>query len=173
MSDWPIPTPQPQPPAPPRRHRRRGIIAAAAIAVAVSAGAYGVAHAWEAHHRWSMRDGIPVQLIEHRIDSALRKADATDDQVGRVNTIIEAAARDIEPLRAEMAGTRAQAVSLLTAPQIDRAAIDHLRTERAGTMDRISQRVTTALADAAEVLTPAQREKLAHVVADMHDHQPD
>ncbi len=170
MSDQPIPTS----PHPPHAHsRRRRMLIAAVAGTAVLAGAFGVAHAWEAHHHWSMRDGIPVQLVEHRVDHVLGKVDATPDQKSRVNAIIEAAAHDIDPLRLQMAGTRDQAVALLEAPQIDRAAIEQLRVQRIATMDKITQRLSAAIEDAADVLTPEQRQKLGHDLAEMHQqHEP-
>jgi Spy/CpxP family protein refolding chaperone len=171
MSDRPIPT-APQPPR--ALSRRRRMMIAAVTGTAVLAGAFGVAHAWEANHRWSMRDGIPVQLVEHRVDHVLDKADATADQKSRVNAIIEAAARDIDPLRLQIAGSRDQAVALLEAPKIDRAAIEQLRVQRVATMDKITQRLTAAIADAADVLTPEQRQKLGHDLAEMRQqHEPD
>lgn len=173
MSDWPNPTPTTA--QPPRVHgRRRRLLIAAVAATAVLAGAFGVAHAWEAHHRWSMRDGIPVQLVEHRVDHVLDKVDATPDQKSRVNAIIEAAAHDIDPLRLQMAGTRDQAVALLEASQIDRAAIEQLRVQRVATMDKITQRLSAAIEDAADVLTPEQRAKLGRELVDIQQkHEPD
>ena len=156
-----------------RRRGRRLLVGGVAV-LALLLGAAGAARAWEGHHHgmWSMRDGIPVTQVEHHIDHMLQKADATPDQVARVNAIVEAAAHDIDPLRAQMSGTRAQAVALLEAPQIDRGAIEHLRAERVATMDQVSQRLAKAVADAAEVLTPEQRAKLGHVFAEFGQHEP-
>jgi Spy/CpxP family protein refolding chaperone len=54
-----------------------------------------------------------------------------------------------------------RAHQLLTAPAIDRAALEELRVQQMQQMDLISKRILVAVADAAEVLTPAQRAKLA------------
>jgi Spy/CpxP family protein refolding chaperone len=40
---------------------------------------------------------------------------------------------------------------------VDRAALETLRVEQMHQMDMVSKRVVTALADAAEVMTPEQR----------------
>ena len=70
-------------------------------------------------------------------------------------------ARDIAPLRGKMKEARTQGIELMAAPTLDRAAIEKLRTEQIALADISSKRVTQALADAAEVLTPDQRRKLA------------
>jgi Spy/CpxP family protein refolding chaperone len=52
-------------------------------------------------------------------------------------------------------------MQLLSQPQIDRGALEALRAKQSRAMDEISRRLTQSLADAAEVLTPEQRGKLA------------
>ena len=108
---------------------------------------------------------MPVDRIEHRADHMLKQVNATPEQQAKIHTIIEAAAKDIDPIRKSMAGTRAEMRTLLTAPQIDRTAIETLRAKRVAGMDQVSQRMTKALADAADVLTPDQRQKLATIEA--------
>jgi Spy/CpxP family protein refolding chaperone len=56
---------------------------------------------------------------------------------------------------------RAKAIALMSAPTIDRAAIETLRVEQIGLADTASKRIAQALADTAEVLSPEQRVKLA------------
>jgi Spy/CpxP family protein refolding chaperone len=56
---------------------------------------------------------------------------------------------------------RQQAIDLMGAETVDRAAIENLRAEQFALMDASSKRLTQALADAADVLTVAQRKKLA------------
>jgi Spy/CpxP family protein refolding chaperone len=46
------------------------------------------------------------------------------------------------------------------APEIDREAAERLRAEKIETIDRASRRMTDALIEAAEVLTPEQRAAL-------------
>jgi DNA-binding response OmpR family regulator len=47
------------------------------------------------------------------------------------------------------------------APTIDRARLEALRVDQMQLADQASQRITAALVEAAEVLTPAQRADLA------------
>jgi Spy/CpxP family protein refolding chaperone len=56
---------------------------------------------------------------------------------------------------------RARGLSLLTAPSVDRSAIERLRVEQMGLADTASKRIAQALADASDVLTPEQRRKVA------------
>lgn len=157
--------------APAPRNRRRWLIAGAA-AVALLAGA-GTTHAWaQRHHQggWSMDQGVPVERIERRVDRMLFEVDATADQKAKVHAIIEAAAKEIDPIRKSMSGTREQIRALLSAPQIDRAAVEAIRSRRIAAMDQISQHVTKAMEDAADVLTPEQRQKLATLDADRETH---
>ena len=59
----------------------------------------------------------------------------------------------------------------LGARQLNRAAaIEALRARRIAAMDQISRRVTTAMEDAANVLTPDQRVKLAAIDAEHGQH---
>jgi Spy/CpxP family protein refolding chaperone len=57
----------------------------------------------------------------------------------------------------------------LTAPSIDRSAIERLRAEQMGLADTASKRIAQAVADASEVLNPDQRRKVADFVAAFHD----
>ena len=49
----------------------------------------------------------------------------------------------------------------MTAPTIDRTAIERLRAEQIALAETASKRIAQALADAAEVLNPEQRKKVA------------
>jgi Spy/CpxP family protein refolding chaperone len=52
-------------------------------------------------------------------------------------------------------------LQLLAAPTIDRAAIERIRVEQMQLAETATRRMTQALVDAAEVLNPEQRAKLA------------
>ena len=76
--------------------------------------------------------------------------------------IFVSAANDLMPIRAEIIETRqaGELIGLLTAPTVDRAAIEAFRVEKMDIADRASRRVAQALGEAAEVLTPEQRVEL-------------
>ena len=106
----------------------------------------------------------PAQ-IDDRIDRMTKhmaiELDATADQQAKIASIAKAAVADLRPLREKAQAARSQAVALLTAPTIDRTAIERLRAEQIGLAETASKRIAQALADAAEVLNPEQRRKVA------------
>ena len=119
------------------------------------------------HHTGFMGGSGPIDpaRMDERIERGLKhfavEADATPDQTQKLTAIAKAAARDLLPMREKMQGARKQAVELMTGATIDRAQIEKMRTEKLSDMDAISKRISQALGDAAEVLTPEQRKKLA------------
>jgi Spy/CpxP family protein refolding chaperone len=89
------------------------------------------------------------------------EVDATPEQKDKLTTIAKGAARDLAPMTGKLKQARQQAIDLMGAETVDRAALENLRAEQFALMDASSKRLTQALADAADVLTVAQRKKLA------------
>jgi Spy/CpxP family protein refolding chaperone len=163
------------------RRGRRGTFLIALVAVALVAGitgnllskAFGQGDSWH-HISWHHRGGVfgeplsPAQ-IDDRIDRMTKhmaiELDATTDQQVKIANIAKAAVADLRPLREKAQAARTQAVALLTAPTIDRSAIERLRAEQIGLAETASKRIAQALADAAEVLSPEQRRKVADWMA--------
>ena len=110
----------------------------------------------------------PAQ-IDDRIDRMTKhmaiELDATADQQVKIASIAKAAIGDLRPLREKAQAARTQAVTLLTAPTIDHAAIERLRAEQIVLAETASKRIAQALTDAAEVLNPEQRRKVADWIA--------
>ena len=108
--------------------------------------------------------GFDPARAEERADRMIRhisvEVDATAEQQEKLRGIVKNAVKDMVPMREKMFAARQQARDLLLGQNIDRAAIEKLRTEQIGTADALSKRFTQAAADAAEVLTPEQRRKL-------------
>jgi Spy/CpxP family protein refolding chaperone len=150
---------------------RRGTLAIALIAVALVAGAtgnllssaFGQGFGWRPGG-WHAGAMTPAQL-DDRIDRMTKhmaiELDATADQQGRIAAIAKAAVADLRPLRERAQAARAQGLALLTSPNIDRSAIERLRAEQIGLAETASKRIAQGLADAAEVLNPDQRKKVA------------
>jgi len=180
MSDQLSPTEKPAP-AP----RRRGVLFIAAIAVgaalagavattAISASGFGPRHGFgpgfgmghgfgPGHWRQGGIMNVDPAVIEDRADRAIRhlaiELDATPDQQEKLRGIAKAAVKDLAPMREKVQSAQ-RARALLTQQSIDRAAVEALRAEQIALADAASKRVTQALIDAAEVLTPEQRRKI-------------
>ncbi|WEX74563.1 Spy/CpxP family protein refolding chaperone [Sinorhizobium numidicum] len=99
-------------------------------------------------------------FMEHRIGSVLDEIDATSEQEDKLWEIIDNARAEMRPTFRDFRETREEVIELLGAPTVDRAAAEKLRSERIAAIDEASRKMTTALLDAAEVLTPEQRAKL-------------
>src|SRR6266705_3654657 len=152
---------------------RRGFFKRAAIAtliggiaagIGIKAFALGDGHGgW---HRGGFAAGpLDPAAVEEHLERMLKhlyvEIDATDEQKQRLAPIVKQAAKDLLPLRERMRDARRKALELLTQDSIDRAAIETLRAEQLQLAEQASTRIAQALADAAEVLTPAQRKELA------------
>lgn len=102
-----------------------------------------------------------AQAIDHRISRLIKAVDGTPEQKDRLLKLAQAAMADMQPLRAQHLAARKKGMELLAASSIDRNTLERLRQEQITLADSMSKRVVQHMADAAEVLTPAQRSKLA------------
>jgi Spy/CpxP family protein refolding chaperone len=168
---------QANPPPKRRWFGGRGALVAALLAVGLLAGvtgnvlpkAFGQGFPWQ-HRGWGMGGGFmggpltPAQ-IDDRIDRMTKhmaiELDATADQQAKIAGIAKSAVADLRAMREKAQAARTQAVTLLTAPTIDRTAIERLRAEQIALADTASKRIAQALADASEVLNPEQRKKVS------------
>jgi periplasmic protein CpxP/Spy len=112
-----------------------------------------------------MAGSFDPAAMDERLERMLKhlyvEIDATEAQKQKLGPILKQAASDLLPLRAKMQAARIEATQLLTRDSIDRAALETLRAEQLQQAEAASKRISQALADAAEVLTPAQRKQLA------------
>ena len=151
---------------------RRSWLGVAALAV-LGLGAAGLAtaspgwlgrHGFGHHgpHAWAEED------IRFAVGWMLREVDASDEQVARVSEIATVAAADLRTLHEAHRARREPFAQALVAA--DRAALEQLRSEELAAAERASQRIVLALGDAADVLTPEQRQQLAEAHARHHEH---
>jgi len=106
----------------------------------------------------------PAQMderVERMVKHFAVEVDATPEQKEKLTAIAQGAVRDLAPMRGKVKSARQQAIELMGAEKVDRAAIESLRAEQIALMDATTKRLTQALADAADVLTVEQRKKLA------------
>jgi Spy/CpxP family protein refolding chaperone len=150
-------------------HLRRGGIGLLAVAL-LAGGAFVYAAKSHAHGAMGGQRGFmsgpldPAAMDRHAermVERFARRVDATPEQREKLTVIAKGVARDLAPLREKARNARRSGIALLKSPTIDRAALEQLRVEQLQLADATTRRMTQALADAAEVLTPEQRAKLA------------
>jgi len=148
-----------------------GAIVALALAALIGAALAGSASAgWGGwgrgpgfgHHGMMGGTMDPAEVrerVERMVAHVAIEIDATDEQKQRLTTIFVGAANDLLPIRAKFVESRqaGELVDLLTAPTVDRAAIESFRSDKMALADEASRRIAQALGEAAEVLTPEQR----------------
>lgn len=118
---------------------------------------------WGGHHRMHgmMDDGRAQEHIQRMVGMLAWKVDATAEQKQKLTAIAQGVAKEIEPFHQKFRDAHKRAHDLLLQPTTDRAALEALRAEQIATADEVSKKMVQALADAADVLTPEQRAKLA------------
>jgi protein CpxP len=156
-----------------RRFALAGLSAAAAVAVFALTPA-GSAFARPGHGgcggpmdmpMMGMGANVDPKVADARMDGMLKfmlaDANATQAQRDQIASLMKAARADVAPTFQKLRDDHLKLIDLFAAPKIDRAAIEQLRAEQAQLHDTVSQRMLKAMEDAAEVLTPEQRAKLA------------
>jgi periplasmic protein CpxP/Spy len=138
-----------------------GLFAARPIAAAVQGGwrhMHG-GHGWHGSGPEAMAEHVQVAL-----KYGLRELDATEEQQQKIGAIASAAVNDLMALKDRHRANHEQIVAALAGPNVDRAQLEQARKNGIAMADEASRRLAQAFADAAEVLTPEQREKaLEHI----------
>jgi Spy/CpxP family protein refolding chaperone len=168
---------QPEPPIQaPRKARAsawpRVTLLAGAVACGVALGVGGLAIAANGQNDTGWREGGRLAFIQHAVAHALDSVGANADQEAKVHDIVAAKFAEFAPKPGDREAMRKQALDLLGAPTIDRAAVERLRTQAVADFDAKSKALEAGLLDIADQLTPAQRAKLATELADMRGHGP-
>lgn len=96
------------------------------------------------------------------------EVDATDAQKARIEPLVKAALADIKPLHQQVHQLHAQLIEQMSAATIDRSALETTRASGLALADQASKRIVQLLADVGDTLTPAQRQKLAEHLSQMH-----
>jgi len=180
-------TTEPFPPSPalvqpapkPRRLRRfvfatallltGGVIGAVVAGPVRSQGWYGPPghHGWGPRHHEMGGPGGRMFFpgpIERGVERLGWATDASTEQKTKINAIAQKAADDIFALRAKHLEARKQVIDTLAAPAVDRAKLEALRADQMKLAETATKRATDAVADIADVLTPAQRADLGQRV---------
>jgi periplasmic protein CpxP/Spy len=184
----------PAPPEAPHGERRgggRGVLIVLALAAGLAVGVLSTAlaegYGWHPgfmggggwhhglmgwHHGGFMGGRLNPAQIDQRIDRMSKhmaiELDATPNQQAKVAGVAKSAVHDLLPLREKAQAARGRAVALLTAPTVDREAIEQLRADQLGLAETASKRIAQALADVSDALTPDQRKKIGDWIERWH-----
>ena len=135
----------------------------AAIAGASLASAGPTLHGMHGHN--GMTDSATIDAHFDKMFTELLP-DGTAEQKARLKVIAKSVHADLGTVHAQFSPVHQRAHALLLQSTVDRAGLEALRAEQVQQIDLASKRIVGALADAAEVLTPAQRARLnAHLKA--------
>ncbi len=140
-----------------------GVIGGGIATVAFAHGHGMGMHRWGGHHR--MHEPMTAERAQnhaqHMVGYLSWSVDATAEQKQKLTAIASTIAKELIPVHEKIGAAHKRAHELLLQPKTDRVALEALRAEQIVLADEVSKKVTQALADAADVLTPEQRTKLA------------
>ncbi|HEY1943251.1 MAG TPA: periplasmic heavy metal sensor [Roseiarcus sp.] len=143
----------------------RTLAMAGVLACGVALGAGSLAFAAGMDH-WSAMHGQRLAFIQRAVAHALDSVGASSEQEAKVHDIIASKFDDVAPKPGDHEALRKQALELLAAPTIDRAAVERLRLDAVAIFDAKSKAIVGGVLDVADQLTPQQRADLANQLAD-------
>jgi protein CpxP len=150
-----------------RRGVLYGLLGSAVLAAAFAARPIAAAAQSGGWHRFGGRfghhGGNPEAMRDHvqvAVKWALREVDASEDQQKKVGDILTGAVDELLRLKDRHRANREAFAAGLAGATVDRAAVEQARQAEMAVAEEASRRLAQALADAAEVLTPQQRQEL-------------
>lgn len=154
-----------------RSFNRRSILAGLLAAAAGTAAVAGAGLAWAGptlHGVHSHSAPADPAVMDAHFDTLFTKIlpDGTPKQRAQLKVIANSVHTDLGTFHAQFRTAHQRAHVLLLRSTVDRAGLEALRVEQMQQADLMSRRIVRGLADAAEVLTPSQRVRLAAHLAD-------
>lgn len=150
----------------PTRSKLRRALWVLIPALALGALAIPRALAWGFHHHHHAENAEELgEHLTHGLDRLLDRVEATDAQKTRASAIAERRAPELFALMEEGRALRKQLKQALLAEQLDKALLDKTRLDLDALADKLSDVGLSTMAELAEVLTPAQRKRIADKLA--------
>lgn len=106
--------------------------------------------------------------IERMLKHLYVEIDATDAQKTQIEPLAKQAMQDLMPLHTQLREAHTQMLKILTQTTIDRTALEASRASHMALAEQASKRLVQLMADVGDVLTPAQRQKLAAHLGKLH-----
>jgi Spy/CpxP family protein refolding chaperone len=163
-----------QSPSGARRRFLAGVVTGGLLASLLAGGASLYAQARPRPGRWfgaghGLSDPeMAGERAAFATDWILHRIDASEEQRRQVRAIVQAAVKDLLPMRDQHHQYRQALREALTQPTVNRSTLEEARRAELQLADQASSRVVEAMASAAEVLTPEQRAKLAELADRWH-----
>jgi Spy/CpxP family protein refolding chaperone len=132
--------------------------ALAAVLALVALGGFAVGCG---HHGHPKDPAQMAAMVRGRVDDLLDDVDATPDQRTKIHAIADRMIAAAQQAHAGHDADRATVFAQWRADQVDRNALHALVDQRVDALRALAHQAVDAGADAHDVLTPAQREKLA------------
>src|SRR5262249_28498028 len=107
--------------------------------------------------------------MEFMVDRALKVAEATPEQREKIEAILKRAHEQHAQFREQHEALRAEALDLLSGDTGGGARREGLRAKHLQAAEQASKQITAVIAGVADVLPPAQRQKLAAHVRQMFE----
>jgi periplasmic protein CpxP/Spy len=127
-----------------------------------SAGRHGQGMPGYGMHGQGMRGQGPMTgMGGPGVERMLDSVDATEAQRAQIAKIMETARTEMAGQREAGQALRAQMMNLFAQPTVDAVAVEALRKQMQAHREVGSQRMTQAMVEASQVLTPEQRQQMA------------
>ena len=110
-------------------------------------------------------EGDGQAFAQRRLEFVLDRVGATDAQKQQIRAVFQRVAPDLKAVHAQRRQIHEGMMRAFTADPIDRASVEKLRQDGIKLADRASAIWAQAAVEAGQVLTPAQRQKLAEQLA--------
>jgi len=144
--------------------RLQNLLRIGAVAAALAMGGVAAQAQPGPGHHGGPAMMAPGGLFGGHMDHLLDLVNATDSQRSQIEAIFKAARQDLAGQREAGKQAHQQMLALYTATNIDAAAIEALRVQISAQHEVASKRLSQASIDAARVLTPEQRAKIADLM---------
>lgn len=141
---------------------------AATAAASAPRMAPGMSHGGHGEH-----GGMGMMPFGRHLDHLLTEVKASDAQRQQIKQITDKARADVQALHEQGKGLHERTMALWTAPKLDAAEAEKLRQQMLAQHDQVSKRMTQAMLDVGNVLTPEQRAKAAELIKSHRAHMGD
>ena len=136
---------------------------------------FGFDHGWCHEGSPDFISGKPIdsaqmiKVAEKRIDHMLTEIDASKEQKAKAVEVVKKSILNGTPLADTLRSNHQKMIALLSAKEIDKVAVEQLRTNQSKAIDDLSKQATQAMLEIAEVLSPDQRAKLSEKLSKRGD----